>query len=282
MFTFSPLKQTECLVWLNVHANLLKNTAQKRIFYLSLVSSQFNHCSQIWRPWSIELINKIERVQSRAIKWILSEQNATYTSIEYLKKCKTLDLLPIRSRLDFYDILLFHKIIHKTIPVELPNYIILAPQSNLRSSHNDPLTFVSIIKPRINKKAQTKVNKLKKNTITCKTTTKTKCQVKGISKKLKARNKKAKKFFKKRMKSEKIYQNEDDKNDEFSEMKVFKSSYFYRTHIVWNNLPLEIKVIESYDRFKNNLEAYLWKIVDVAFLDNDQDTNESLIGLPGD
>ena len=84
------------------------------------------------------------------------------------------------------------------------------------------------------------------------------------------------------MKCEKIYQNEDDNDDEFSEMKVFKNSYFYRTHMVWNNLPLEIKVIESYDEFKNNLEAYFWKIVDVAFLDNDQDTNESMIGLPGD
>ena len=113
----------------------VKNPAQKRIFYLSLVSSQFNHCSQIWRPWSIDLINKIERVQIRGIKWILSEQNAAYTSIEYLKKCKILDLLPLRYRLDCYDILLFHKIIHKTIAIKSPNYIIPAPQSNLRCIH---------------------------------------------------------------------------------------------------------------------------------------------------
>ena len=69
----------------------VKKADQKRIFYLSLVNSQFNHCSQIWRPCSIELLNKIERVQSRAIKWILSEQNATYTSIGYFQKCKTLN-----------------------------------------------------------------------------------------------------------------------------------------------------------------------------------------------
>ena len=59
----------------------VNNTAQKRVFYLSLVSSQFNHCSPIWRPQSIALLNKIERVQIRAIKWILSEQNATYTNV---------------------------------------------------------------------------------------------------------------------------------------------------------------------------------------------------------
>jgi len=177
---------------------------------------------------------------------------------------------------------MFHKIIHRTIPVILPNYIILAPQSNLRYSHTDPLTFVSTIKPRINKKAQNKIYKSKKTKITCKISTKAKSQIKLVPKKLKVKNKKAKRFFKKRLKSEKMYKNEEDGNDEFSEMKVFKQSYFYRTHILWNNLPLEIKVIESYDKFKNNLEAYFWKIVDVAFLDNDQDLNESLIGLPGD
>ena len=47
----------------------VKNPAQKRLFYLSLVTSQFNHCSQIWRPQSIELCNKIERVQVRAVQW---------------------------------------------------------------------------------------------------------------------------------------------------------------------------------------------------------------------
>ena len=130
----------------------VKNPAQKRVFYLSLVGSQFNHCSPIWRPYNTNLLNKIERVQVRAVKWILSELNATYTTIEYFKKCKILDLLPLRARLDFFDILLFHKIIHKTVPIKLPDYIILAPQTTLRYSHIDPLSFVSKIKPRIIKK----------------------------------------------------------------------------------------------------------------------------------
>ena len=109
----------------------VKNPAQKRIFYLSLVGSQFNHCSSVWRPYNIQLLNKIERVQIRGVKWILSELNATYTSSEYFKKCKDVDLLPLRSRLDFFDILLFHKIIHNAISIKLPNYITLAPQTTL-------------------------------------------------------------------------------------------------------------------------------------------------------
>ena len=132
--------------------NFVKNTAQKRVFYLAIVASQFNHCSSIWRPSSLFLLNKIERVQIRGIKWILSQQYTTYTANSYFEKCKELNLLPLRLRLDFFAILLFHKILHKTVPIELPAYISLAPETNLRSSHRDPLTFLSSIKPRITKK----------------------------------------------------------------------------------------------------------------------------------
>ena len=40
--------------------HFVKNSTQKRVLYLSLVSSQFNHCSSVWRPDSIALLNKIE------------------------------------------------------------------------------------------------------------------------------------------------------------------------------------------------------------------------------
>ena len=75
--------------------------------------------------------------------------------------------------------------------------IILAPQSRLRYSLTDPLTFVNTIKPRINKKAQNKIYKSKKTKITCKISTKAKSQIKFGPKKLKVKNKKAKRFFKK-------------------------------------------------------------------------------------
>ena len=74
----------------------VKNPVQKRLFYLSLGNIQFNNCSQIWRPQSIELCNNIERVQVRAVKWILSEVNKTYTSIEYFNKCKDINVLPLK------------------------------------------------------------------------------------------------------------------------------------------------------------------------------------------
>ena len=237
----------------------VKNPAQKRVFYLSIVGSQFNHCSSIWRPYSICLLNKIERVQIRAVKWILSELNATYTTKEYFKKCKDVDLLPLRARLDFFDILLFHKIIHKTIPIKLPDYITLAPQTTLRSSHIDPLTFVSLIKPRITKKEMTKP-KVSKKTTNENRKINMKTKIKSISTKISKKYKKckAKRFFKNRKKNEMIYKDDDPHTDEFSENNVFKNSFFFRTHILWNMLPLQIKIIENYELFKIKLEGFLW------------------------
>ena len=139
--------------------HFVKDPLQKRVLYLTLSNSQFNHCSSVWRPNNATMFNKIERVQVRAIKWILSEQCATYTTKIYFKKCKDLDLLPLRVRLDFFAILLFHKIIHKTINIDLPSYITLVPQRVLRSSHNDPLIFTSLIKPRITKRVSKKTKK---------------------------------------------------------------------------------------------------------------------------
>ena len=38
--------------------------------YLALIRSVFEHCSVIWRPSSHGMIQKIEAIQSRALKWI--------------------------------------------------------------------------------------------------------------------------------------------------------------------------------------------------------------------
>ena len=61
-----------------------------------------------------------------------------------------------------------------------------------------------------------------------------------------------------------IYKNGDSHGDEFTENNVFTNSFFFRTHILWNILPLQIKIIESYELFKKELEGYLWDgVVDI-------------------
>ena len=75
------------------------------------------------------------------------------------------------------------------------------------------------------------------------------------------------KSFKKRFKNECIYVDDkpqkSNKNDseDFIENKMVSSSYFYRTHLQWNNLPLRIRIIEEYDKFKIELECHLWQVL---------------------
>ena len=249
--------------------HFVKNPSQKRALYLSLVSSQFNHCSSVWRPTSIVLLNKIERVQVKAIKWILSEWNTTYSDVEYFNKCKELDLLPLKLRLDFFAITLFHKIIHKIVAINLPMYITLAPPTNLRSSHNDHLTFKSQVKPRIIKKVLKFSKTIKKNkpkiiTFQCKVkTSKHSCKKVVKDNKNKHISKKAT-FKRKRPKRENIFKpdiNGTNNVDDFTESKVFRNSFFYKTHLQWNNLPLELRVIEEHEKFSSELKEYLWESI---------------------
>ncbi len=39
---------------------------------------------------------------------------------------------------------------------------------------------------------------------------------------------------------------------------ILDKSFFYRTHTVWNSLPLELREIESLTGFRSKLETYLW------------------------
>ena len=43
----------------------------RRALYLSLVRSQFENCSIIWRPTTSSLTSKLESLQKRALKWIM-------------------------------------------------------------------------------------------------------------------------------------------------------------------------------------------------------------------
>ena len=60
---------------------------KRRSLYLSLVRSQFEHCSSIWRPITETEVFNFEKLQKKAIKWIFSEQNRHYETDVYLNRC---------------------------------------------------------------------------------------------------------------------------------------------------------------------------------------------------
>ena len=186
---------------------------RKRALYLSLIRSQFEHCSPIWRPTNETMSSKFENFQKKCLKWILSEENLHYGLNEiYIRKCRQLRLLPLSKRFDFNDLVFFYKIIYKLIPVQLPYYLkFFDGNSRLRSCHLDELCLVSDIKPRTNVRSP------------------------------------------------------------------LQKSFFYRTHLLWNNIPLELRRIEHYQQFRSKLSKYLWDLImtDDLSLANDHDFDDS-------
>ena len=102
----------------------VKDKRKARVLYLTMVRSIFQHCSIIWRPTTITLNEKVERIQKKAMKWILGEEGLSYSCNNlYLQKCKELKILPMKYRFELVDLLALHKIIHGISPVSLPVYL---------------------------------------------------------------------------------------------------------------------------------------------------------------
>ena len=132
----------------------VQDANRRRVLYLTLVRSLFEHCSVIWRPVTKSQISKLEGLQKRAIKWILHEEYSSYSQPTYIQKCRQLKIMPIEDRFDFLDLIFFFKVVKQLIPVTLPSY--LQPfqgQSRLRSCHMDPLCFTTSVLPRASSNA---------------------------------------------------------------------------------------------------------------------------------
>ena len=127
--------------------HFLMNSTRNSTLYMSLVRSQFEHCSVIWRPDNITQLQKFETIQKNTIKWILNEEFLSYSDQEvYIRKCRQVKLLPIDKMFDLRDLVLFHKIINGYIPIYLPSYVVrFNGSSRLRDNHLDSECFICII-----------------------------------------------------------------------------------------------------------------------------------------
>ena len=80
---------------------------KKRMLYLTLVRSSFEHCSTIWRPVNAVDISKFETLQKQAIEWINCEEAYSYTDDLYAIRCKQADILPLQLHFELNDLLFF-------------------------------------------------------------------------------------------------------------------------------------------------------------------------------
>ena len=175
--------------------HFVKDIKRKRALYLTLVRSQFEHCSPVWRPSNKTSLEKFDNFQKKAIKWILAEEELSYHSYDcYVRKCRQVNILPLSCRFDLNDLILFHKVVNSYIPLNLPPYLTLFNgETRLRSTHLDNLCYISSIIPKT------------------------------------------------------------------SSSSLLSKSFFYRTHSLWNSLPLEIRSLGSLTVFRSRLETYFWQ-----------------------
>ena len=82
----------------------LASTSLKRQLYLSLVRSHLTYCSQLWRPILIKDIINLERIQRRATKYLLSNNQ-----IDYKSRLTSLHLLPLMHWLELQDVMFLVK-----------------------------------------------------------------------------------------------------------------------------------------------------------------------------
>ena len=117
---------------------------KRRSLYLSLVRSQFEHCSIIWRPVTETEISAFEKLQKKAIKWILNELYQHYDNETYLLRCSQIKIVPRLSFFDINDLVFFYKIVNNKIPFSLPDYIKpYSGKGRLRQSNLDSLCYIS-------------------------------------------------------------------------------------------------------------------------------------------
>ena len=104
------------------------STSAKVKLYTSLVRSQVLYCSPVWRPYLIKYIKKLEQLQHRATKYILSDYISDYkTQLIHLR------LLPLMYIFEISDILFFIKNFkHSTNNFNIKTYVSFTV-SNTRS-----------------------------------------------------------------------------------------------------------------------------------------------------
>ena len=124
--------------------HFITDNRKRRSLYLSLVRSQFENCSPVWRPTTESEISPFEKLQKKAIKWVLGETYQHYDDETYVHKCLQVKIIPMIAFFDINDLVSFHKMVYEKIPASLPDFIYpYTGQGRLRQSNLDSLSYVN-------------------------------------------------------------------------------------------------------------------------------------------
>lgn len=104
--------------------------------YRSLVLSKLEYCLSIWSPSQAYLIDKLERVQKRAVKWLAFKSRVPYRNVSYSSLCNHFNLKELRSRRNQLDLRNFNKLLngHINCSYLLQEVSLYTPQRHLRNN----------------------------------------------------------------------------------------------------------------------------------------------------
>ena len=97
-----------------------------------MVRSQLEYCTVVWSPQTARNINKLEKIQTRATKFILK------TDDDYDTRRKQLNLLSLEDRRFLFDVLFLYKVLNGYISIDISifNFILILIVNTLGEGMN--------------------------------------------------------------------------------------------------------------------------------------------------
>ena len=103
------LKAFKLLGFIKRASNNFNNVNTLKTLYITLVRSQLEYATQVWSPPQQYLINRLERVQRKFVKYLCGRVGIAYSSDSYGSLCAFFKLPPLQKRRQFLDMTFFYK-----------------------------------------------------------------------------------------------------------------------------------------------------------------------------
>ena len=103
--------------------------------YNSYIRSRLDYCSPVWSPSAQNLIDKIERVQKRFVKFVSFQSGVRYDNFSYMDLCNRFKLTSLEARRNVSDLTFFNKLLTNKVncPFLLSNVYFSVPVCNTRN-----------------------------------------------------------------------------------------------------------------------------------------------------
>ena len=97
-----------------------KNQTVRSVAYKTLVRPILEYSSAVWSPSAKQDIDRLERVQRRAARWVLNDYNHTSSVTSMLD---SLGWRSLQDRRSDARLCLFYKIVNGQVAIQMPSYI---------------------------------------------------------------------------------------------------------------------------------------------------------------